>query len=128
MEVGAHFSFDSVLQMSIILAMSAKIPLLLSLFVMLLLPSCEDKALVTKHKRQERDIAILRGELSNLKDRLDDKPKSDPSAQLESQERMVGEKKAALVDLEEELKQMKADRKEAEESFSEYKLKYRIGE
>ena len=108
--------------------MLAKIPILLSLLMMLSLVSCEDKAMVAKHKEQEREISILRLELSNLKDRLDDQTKRDPSSHLETQERLVEEKKASLVDLEAELTQMKSDRKDAEKSYTDYKLKYRLGE
>ena len=70
----------------------------------------------------------MRKELSHLKDRLNDKWVKDPSALLLTTERQVDEKRAALVDLEEELAQIKTDRKKAEKSFMDYKLKYRVEE
>ncbi|MGJ8723058.1 MAG: hypothetical protein ACSHYB_00760 [Roseibacillus sp.] len=112
----------------ILFFMSGKILGFLSLALVLFLSSCEDKKMVAQHKEQSREILILREELNSLKVRIDDKPTRDPSAQLESQETLVEEKKGALSDLEKELQQLKVERKDAEKSFSDYKLKYRLGE
>ena len=100
----------------------------LSLLIIPLLCSCEDKELVARDKEQSRRIAVLREELQSLKDKTGDSLIGDLSSQLDHEESLVEEKKGILLDLEKELALSKSERIAAEKSFVEYKKKYRVSE
>lgn len=101
-----------------------------STLLLLLLPcflvSCEeDPELVRKRDEQRAAITRLEAELAVLEEKLDKAPE-DRGAELEQLETQTQSDQAAIAELEKELSDLSAKKRQLEREFAAYKRKYPI--
>lgn len=103
--------------------------LVISLFGICLV-ACEDKAMVEKQNKQEKEIEALHAELKLVKVKLgsdESRERRNYSVELEEKEFEVERVKGRIDDLERELEQLEKEHQEAEKAFKDYRLKYPVG-
>lgn len=94
------------------------------LIITLALASCsQDPELVRKRDEQRAEIAKLEAELEALEDKLDNAP-PDRSAELKALQQKAAQDQESITELEKELADLSAKRRELEKEFAAYKLKY----
>lgn len=98
----------------------------LLLIAPLLLASCgDDPEMVRKRDEQRAEIQKLKGELEVLSEQLANLPE-DRSAEVKELQERIRAEEAETSDLEKELAELNAKKREMQKEFESYKRKYRV--
>ncbi|MEK7952627.1 hypothetical protein [Luteolibacter soli] len=89
------------------------------------LNSCgDDPELVRKREEQKAEISKLQGQLSVLKERLDQIPEGDKTAKIEELKQQADDNRAKIASLENEVEALGKEKAQVEKDHEKYKHKY----